>query len=101
MDKDLKAIADNADEFNSERCDRLIAAIRQEASGKSESRLFVRPLDWFEIRSFLVRRRWLRSDIGEDLFDAIDQGNTVMLPVSLMREFAVWIDGYKTAKGQE
>jgi hypothetical protein len=61
-------------------------------------RVMVQSLDWADLRAFLVRRKWLRERIGEDIFDAICQENTSQLSGLLMRELSLYVAGYKAAK---
>ena len=57
-----------------------------------------RTMEFAEIRAFLVKRKFLRESIGEELFDRICNRDTADLPFSVMRELSIWIDGYMTAR---
>lgn len=55
-------------------------------------------LDWEQIRSFLIKRKWLREHVGEKVFDLIIERKTHDLTGRLMYDLSLWIDGYKVAK---
>jgi hypothetical protein len=64
-------------------------------------RILCRPMDWADIRSFLIKRKpWIANAIGitDDDMHKICERDTIGLPNTLMRECSVWIDGYLYAK---
>ncbi len=64
-------------------------------------RLFCEPLDWADIRQFLVKRKLPIADamgLSPSVFHKICDGDIRWLPRRLMRECSLWIDGYEQAE---
>ena len=68
---------------------------------RTSYRLFMRTMDWAEIRAFIVRRKWLRDEIEPEIYDQICSGQTNYLTGNMMRELSVYIAGYQMAKGKK
>ena len=63
-------------------------------------RVLCKSLDWDEIRSFFVRRSFMRgNEIDEETYDAICDRCYGALSGQLARELSVYIDGYLHGKG--
>lgn len=57
--------------------------------------IMCQPLDWADLRLFLIKRPWVREYWGDTIYDAIKSRETEKLDPRLMRELSVWVDGYK------